>query len=307
MALIHLNQVNGNSCYATGPLSIGVYLDDQTKSAILIDTGLDQDTAKKIDQTVTAQGYSIQAVLNTHSHADHIGGNHYLQKKYPQIRIYATAFEAPFIENPYLEPYCFSTAAVPFQELRNKFMEAKPSRVDQIIPYEDGALNVLGVEFQVVALPGHSPGMIGLITPDGVMYCADALFGESTIEKHGLLYYTDVQRSIESLNKLKGVRASHYVLYHGGVYEEISPLVERHVELFGQTEDFIMSAIREGSHSFEAVMKRVMEKYKAADKLAAYTLNATVVRAYLAYLQQQNRLEVQVVEGVLSFVPVDHE
>ena len=307
MASIQINQVKGNSHYATGSLSIGVYLDDQTMSAILIDTGLDQDAPKKIDQALTAKGYSIHAVINSHSHADHIGGNQYLQKKYPKIQTYATSFEAPFIENPYLEPFCFSAGAVPFQELRNKFMEAKPSRVDRIVPFEDGVLNVLGVEFQVVTLPGHSAGMMGLLTPDGVMYCADALFGESTIEKHGLLYYTDLQKSIESLNKLKDVKASHYVLYHGGVREEISSLVDRHVALFSQTAEFIMSVIRESSHTFEGVVQRVMEKYNVADQLPAYTLNATVVRAYLAYLQQQDRLTVQVVNGVITFASVDHE
>ncbi len=47
--------------------------------------------------------------------------------------------------------------------------------------------------------------MIGIITPDNILYCGDAFFGDDTIDKHGLLFYTNIGDTIESLKKIQGL------------------------------------------------------------------------------------------------------
>ena len=51
---------------------------------------------------------SLKAILNTHSNADHIGGNQFLQKRF-DCPIYSTPMENIVTENTILEPsflYC---------------------------------------------------------------------------------------------------------------------------------------------------------------------------------------------------------
>ena len=48
---------------------------------MLIDTGLDNSAARNILKELEEAGPTPTVIVNTHSHADHIGGNHFIQKE----------------------------------------------------------------------------------------------------------------------------------------------------------------------------------------------------------------------------------
>lgn len=300
MNSIELRKARGNSYYLTGKLSVGVYLNESNKSAILIDSGIDKDLAKKLDKAILQNGYQPTAIINTHSHADHCGGNHFFQKKYPDIQIYATRFETHFIEDPFLEPLCFCSGALPFQELRNKFLEAKPSKVTHVLKYEDHTLDIGGESFTVVTLPGHTQGMIGIISPDQVLYVGDAIFGEEILEKHGVLFYTDIAKTKDSLEKLETLNVKSYVLYHGGERLSLSDLVEEHLKLIEKTKDFILGQIVEHSPSLDFLVQQVMSRFNIGNNVVQHTLTSTVVRSYITELQQSGQVTLIVDNGLLK-------
>ena len=102
----------------------------------------------------------IDSIINTHSHADHIGGNSIIQKRL-NCDIYATKIEGAIIENPIIEPlYLFSSTPPNF--LKNKFLMAKSSKVTKII--EEDFLDIEGTKFEIVHLPGHSLDHIGAVS-----------------------------------------------------------------------------------------------------------------------------------------------
>ncbi len=47
----------------------------------LIDSGNDKDAGKKVLKILEAGGWKLKMVINTHSHADHIGGNSLLAQR----------------------------------------------------------------------------------------------------------------------------------------------------------------------------------------------------------------------------------
>src|SRR3712207_8034535 len=54
--------------------------------AIAIDTGLDKDPGRLIRKALDEARLALRAIISTHHHADHIGGNDYLVRNLPGDR-----------------------------------------------------------------------------------------------------------------------------------------------------------------------------------------------------------------------------
>lgn len=91
----------------------------------LIDSGSDKDAGRKVRQHLDANGWKLTAIYNTHSNADHIGGNQYLQKQ-TGCPIYAPGMEQYITCRTVLEPSLLYGGCPP-KALRNKFLMAQES------------------------------------------------------------------------------------------------------------------------------------------------------------------------------------
>ena len=78
--MYELTQVAGNSYYIQSPAKIGLVRLNDT-DVCLIDSGNDKEAGRKVRQILDANGWHLTAIYNTHSNADHIGGNQYLQNQ----------------------------------------------------------------------------------------------------------------------------------------------------------------------------------------------------------------------------------
>ena len=129
--MYELIQAGPRSFYINSPVKIGVYLIDDEK-VCLIDSGNDKDAGRKVRQILEREGWQLHAIINTHSNADHIGGNKYLMQQ-TGCRIYASSMEAAFTRHPILEP-AFLYGGYPFKDLRHKFLMAQGKRCQRCVP-----------------------------------------------------------------------------------------------------------------------------------------------------------------------------
>lgn len=100
--MYELNQVTERCYYIQSPAKIGLVKLDGN-DVCLIDSGNDKETGRKIRQILDANGWRLRAIYNTHSNADHIGGNKYLQTQ-TGCDIFAPGIERDFTVHPVLEP-----------------------------------------------------------------------------------------------------------------------------------------------------------------------------------------------------------
>jgi len=181
--------------YIPNPANIGVVKDGE-KSVILIDTGLDDDTGKKVLRLLEENGLFPKAIVNTHSHADHCGGNRYIKER-TGATIYASEIESAIIQYPLLEPLYLFSGASPLRDLQNKFLMAQSSSVDHVIKKDERKLKFDEIELGIVPLSGHTLNRIG-IEADNVLFCADSLFSEDVLKKHKIPFYVDIDRARET-------------------------------------------------------------------------------------------------------------
>ena len=106
--------------------NIGLVVQDG--KGLLIDAGLDKDTARRALRIAEALDVTLEAIFITHAHADHFGGAYFLQRRTDAV-LYAPALEAAMMEHPIIEPLYLFGGAAPIGELCRKFTLARPCRV----------------------------------------------------------------------------------------------------------------------------------------------------------------------------------
>ena len=292
--MYELNRISNNTYYFSGPTKIGLYRLSSTDVCI-IDTGIEERVGKRILKTVNENGWKIKFVINTHAHADHVGGNAYIQGE-TGCEIFANPIEACFTEHPFLNS-CFVYGAFSPKELRKKFMLAKKSIVRPITE-----LN-LPEGFEIIDLSGHSSEMIGVRTPDDVLFLADSIVSREIIEKYTVTYIFNVQKYIDTLERVKDMQAGVFVPAHADICEDISALAEYNISVTNGIAESILSMC-EKPISFENLLKTVFEKYSLKLDHEQYALIGGTVKSYLTYLSDKELLGNRFEDGVLLFFKV---
>ena len=70
--MLELTNLKGNTWAVLSPVNVGVYVKDGEVS--LIDTGASADAGRRVLKLVREKGWNVKWIVNTHCHADHIGG-----------------------------------------------------------------------------------------------------------------------------------------------------------------------------------------------------------------------------------------
>jgi hydroxyacylglutathione hydrolase len=170
--------------YTVGPVQENCYIvraDGAAKQAVIVDPG---EEAERLLAAVDTLGVTVEAILVTHCHFDHIGA----------VAPIATATGAPVycpeIERPVLADVMkwVPPGFGPFESYEADHTVAGGER-----------LSLAGIDFEVIFTPGHSPGHVTYAAP-GALLSGDVLFQGSVgrVDLPGGDWAT-LERSIETL------------------------------------------------------------------------------------------------------------
>lgn len=279
--MYELIQVSERCYYIQSPAKIGlVRLAGQ--EVCLIDSGNDKDAGRKVRQILDANGWTLTAIYNTHSNADHIGGNKYLQSQ-TGCQVYAPGIECDFTRHPILEP-SFLYGGYPCGELRHKFLlaqesDARPLRED-----------CLPEDFEIISLPGHFFDMVGFRAPDDVVYLADCLSSRETLDKYQIGFIYDVAAYLDTLERVKKMDGRLFIPAHAQATEQIAGLAQYNIDKVLEIADRIVDICRE-PQSFETILQQLFSRYGLTMNFEQYVLVGSTVRSYLAWLKDTGRVE----------------
>lgn len=276
-----------------GGVNIGVLRGDDGR-CVLIDTGLHETSAKKALKAVREELHGeVVAILTTHAHADHFGGNATVVRR-TGARVYAPAFDEAVLRYPLLQPALLFAGADPPSTMRGRFMLADASPVDEIIT--GNQLSVNGFEIEVIALAGHSPNQLGFLVND-VFFCADVVLPESVLEKYRIPYLFSVTDHLQSLVRSTAVKCTVAMPGHGAPLASIAPVRNLNLalvrEVVAKALEFCDTWI-----TAEMLLTRLLRHFGAsANDAPSYYLLHPTGYAFLSYLLDESKVRHEVRDG----------
>ncbi|MEE2681193.1 MAG: MBL fold metallo-hydrolase [Planctomycetota bacterium] len=152
-----------------GPVETNCFLisapgGDDPHGCFVVDCGMQPDP---LIQLIRERGLEPRGLLLTHCHYDHIGGIDQLFEAFGVLPTHVHELEAEWNRDPMLNLSGMSgfPCIAPAPDLR----------------YAEGdVLDLLGTPWEVLHLPGHSPGSVGLLDrAGGTLIAGDTLFAGS--------------------------------------------------------------------------------------------------------------------------------
>lgn len=194
------------------PLKMGAvncYLVETSTGYILIDTGSSNACAvlEKELESAGCQPGNLGLIVITHGDFDHIGNAAYLREKCG-AKIAMHAADSAMAERGDMfsnrkKANVLTKVMTPVISTLLGFGKSKRFQPDLYLG-EGCTLSEYGLDAQVLCIPGHSQGSIGILTAGGDLFCGDLL---ENIEKPGLGSIMDdlaaANGSVEELKNLE--------------------------------------------------------------------------------------------------------
>ena len=281
--MFELVKLTENDYYIESPTKIGVIKISQNE-VILIDTGIDKSVGKRILSILNDNNLKLVAIFNTHSHADHIGGNNYLQNN-TNCKIFASSKEYPSIVMPSYEPILLY-GGFPINELKNHFFLAKTSNVRII---NDEVINMYNIK--MIELPGHTIGMVGFITKDNTFFLADAISNPQTLDKHKVWYTYNIENAFMSIETIKKISVDRYLPSHGEVVNSINDLSNLNIDYMNIIIDNLLNMLNK-KMIFDDIMEMIFRNLDIEMNIKQYYLIGSTIKSYLSYLRNKKLIDI---------------
>lgn len=132
------------------------------RDAIVVDPGLEPEA---ILEALAARQLTLVAILNTHGHADHIAGNGAMKEAFPAAPLIIGINDAPLLSDGEANlslSYGFEILSPPAD----------------LTVREGDILSFAGIDFEVLDIPGHSPGHVVFVVRETpiIVLGGDVLF-----------------------------------------------------------------------------------------------------------------------------------
>ena len=292
--------VAGNTWCLNTVASIPIYFIDD-RNVILLDTGYSDDRSRPaLMEFLEENELKVSTILGTHTHYDHVGNHNYLKTRYGSEIIMPELEAALGANYQMLSPVYWQYTR---RELENGPLSILAVETDRTFENKDGKVVIEDREFGIISLPGHTPGHVGIITPDDVLYVGDAILSEEVLRTSRVLTSHDWEIDLESKERLKKEKHLAYILAHRGVYDEIDALIEANIKDKDSRTEALKKAFSEReSWTIETAQSHLWKTWgmKTKSEFNQRIFSRNVYYA-IKYLAQIGFMESYIVDGVVHY------
>lgn len=213
---IGIHMIKGIKTIILGKYSGNCYLLETDKGYVLIDSG-SKSKRNKLKQELyqsNCKPENINLIILTHGDFDHTGNCAYFQEKH-NVKIAIHQYDSGMVINGDM----FWNRKVGnwiIRKIVNIFFRITKFKPDLIID-ENSDLSKYGLDAEVIYLPGHSKGSIGILTKSGEFICGDLFTNVKKPEQNSMV---DNKNELNnSINKLKNLKIETVFPGHGRPFQ----------------------------------------------------------------------------------------
>ena len=288
--MFKLVQCAKNTYYLACFANTGVYVLPDGE-VILIDGCDHKKSYSDLDRHLTEHGWRVKMIINTHAHIDHITGDRFFCDKYG-CEVYSSDVEHHLIDLCNLEGEIYFNA-LPVKRERSYFFRPVGVKAKPLSEAE------LPEGFEILPLPGHSFGMIGIRTPDNVWFIGDSVLSKDTFESYKLPFFFDINKSIETLEMLCSLEGGLFVPAHSEPCENIAPLASYNARCLERLKEYFLSI--SDRRTLEEIFAVCAKQLSLCVENDQYGKLLATVKGFLQALIEDGKLWGQVIDYKLVY------
>lgn len=197
-----------------------IWLYQKEQELVVIDPG---EAKPVLDYLANHKDEHLSAILLTHNHADHTGGVKEIVAEHPDTAVYGPEECRAYAEN---------------------------------IVHDGETIGLLGQDWEIIAVPGHTNGHIAYLVDDKV-FCGDALFMAGC----GRVFTGDYQAQYETVNKFSQL-ADDVKVYAAHEYSETNLRFANEVDPSNSAVEEALRKVRQQREKNEPTLPSTIEVEK---------------------------------------------
>ena len=236
--MLNIRPICGNTYAIETEMAFLPFYRLNQQEIILLDTGFASSDRQALTETLQGNQLQVKGIICSHAHMDHAGNVSHLCKIYG-CRVAAHLIEAAIAatSDSFRRHYGIYTSD------DHGGVEECFTTTDLIMP-DTHRLEFCGASFEIVHLPGHSGGHIGIVTPDKVAYLGDVLMGFPQLAGSKMPTTQFLRLDLESKRSLHGLQAEVYVVAHKAILSDIHPLVDANLACLESKLTAVLAALQ---------------------------------------------------------------
>ena len=211
-----------------GNFTVNNYIIKTSKGYIVVDTGYPGNYnrfCKKLKEHRISFD-EIKYIFITHAHDDHVGFlNELIRDTDAKLIMHSESPERLIVgHNKYGGGYPNILAKIFFGIMsllgkgKHEFPVVKVDNDTLLWNEENQFFKEVGIELEIISLPGHTSDLIGLLTDDGILLCADASMNGFPSIKRNIIWIENLEDYKKSWNRMIESSAREIYPSHGAPF-----------------------------------------------------------------------------------------